>query len=288
MLKLFLCLFFSITSTLACTEVGTGFLPPNNLKHPVQFKHSGLSEDLYHEAIDKVLKVYYPIVKKRGAELVMERKWESETVNAGTLRANEGKKWIVNLYGGFARHPFITQDGYILVICHEIGHHIGGAPKKVYPERGPIWASTEGQSDYFATLKCMRKIFRHENNMEIIRTLDIPENIRSECELSFKRDWEVALCLRTSMAGLAVAKVNADSRRVPLPELEILDSNIVEMTRNDHPEPQCRLNTYFQGSICTLPSTKSVSQIDEVRATCHPKLNFTRGLRPSCWFKALP
>ncbi len=284
MLRLLWCLILFSFHALACTEPGEGFLPPNNLRFPVG-KQTGLSEEQYHVAIDKVLKVYTPIARKYGAKIVMERKWESETVNAGTYREDEGRKWVINLYGGFARHPFITQDGYMLVVCHEIGHHIGGAPKKSYPERGKIWASTEGQSDYFATLKCLRKVYRQDNNIEIVSQLDVPENIQKECANSFSSAGEVALCVRTSLAGLSVAKVNADGRGLPVPDLEVTDNTIVDSTTNNHPVPQCRLNTYYQGSICEIPSTRSVSQIDEVRATCHPKRGHTRGLRPECWFK---
>ncbi len=284
MLRLLLCLILISFQTLACTESGEEFLPPNDLKFPIS-KRTGLSLEQYHEAIDRVLKAYTPVAKQYGATIVMQRSWESETVNAGTYREDQGKSWVINLYGGFARHPYITQDGYMLVVCHEIGHHIGGAPKKYYPDRGLIWASTEGQSDYFATLKCLRKVFRRDNNVEIVNQMDVPENIRKECSLSFTTDGEVALCVRTSMAGLSVARVNADGRSVPLPEFDVVDNNIVDETANNHPVPQCRLDTYYQGSLCTVPSTRIISQTDEVHATCHPKLGFTRGLRPECWFK---
>lgn len=284
MLKVFFPLFFSL-SALACTEPGKGFLPANSMKFPVNYKFAGLTREQYDQAIDKVLKVYGPIVKKWDAELIMDRKWEDETVNAGTFRDEDGKHWHINLYGGFARHPLITQDGYALVICHELGHHIGGAPKKIFSQ-GVIWSSAEGQADYFATLKCLRKVFAKDDNIEIVRNLDIPDTIRTECKKSFSKEAEAALCLRTSMAGLSVARVNADGRQVPPPELDLTDPNTVSTTNSAHPEPQCRLNTYYQGSICPLPSTWSVSQTDEVKATCHQKNGFDRGLRPSCWYKA--
>jgi Zn-dependent protease with chaperone function len=54
------------------------------------------------------------------------------------------------MFGGLARDPLVTKDGFSAVICHEIGHHIAGAPRK-----GFSWASNEGQADYFATTKCL-------------------------------------------------------------------------------------------------------------------------------------
>lgn len=274
--------FILISAQCFACEDGKGFLPNNRMKIPSSMK-SGLTSEQYNEAIDRVIKVYSPIVKSQGADLVIERLWDSDTVNAGTLR--DGSKWIVRLYGGFARHPFITQDGFMLVICHEIGHHIGGAPKKVI-DSAPFWSSTEGQSDYFATLKCLRKVFRHDENEEIIQSMEVPTTVRAECETSFSNSKEQALCIRTSMAGLSVAMVNADGRQLPMPSFDVTDPTVVDVTQNDHPVPQCRLNTYFEGSVCEVPSTKAVSQSNENTGTCNQKDNFTRGLRPSCWFKA--
>ena len=284
MLKLLLCLSLIPLKVFSCTEPGVGFLPNNNRKYAVDFKNAGLTIEQYHAAINKFEKVYAPIAQRFGARLQVERKWESETVNAGTFRGNAGKTWVINLYGGYARHPATTSDSYLLVMCHEIGHHIGGAPKKVY-ESGTHWASTEGQSDYYATLKCLRKIFRYDNNGEIVRDLEIPESIRSECASSFSSPTEYSLCLRTSLAGLAVSKVNADIRNMPEPEIDIVDSNIVSATSNNHPVPQCRLNTYFQGALCSVSARRPVSQVNEVQGTCHVSQSFTSGLRPGCWYK---
>lgn len=275
---------FSLQSTnsLSCTN-GLGFLPENDMRIPVSDKNSGLSESQYHQVIDKVEKIYAPIAKEYGALLKIDRKWESEIVNAGTYRDAGGSHWHINLYGGFPRHPAITEDGYALVICHELGHHIGGAPKKIINGKR-FWASTEGQSDYFATLKCLRRVFGQEDNIGAIAKMKIPAIVREECE-HFPTEWERALCIRTSLAGLSVASVNADSRKVPVPEFEMTDPKVVESTYDGHPIPQCRLDTYFQGSVCEVPSFRNLSQNDEVLNTCHESLSHTKGLRPLCWYR---
>ncbi len=287
MIRLLLCLSLISLEVLACTEPGEGFLPENNLKYPSYLKTSGLTREQYDAVIDKVVNYYAPVARKRGARLIAERLWESETVNAGTIRRNEGKSWVLRLYGGFARHPAITPDGYMLVVCHELGHHIGGAPKKILQAGGRHWASTEGQSDYFATLKCMRRVLAKEDNEAVIETMEIPGTIRTECSKSFSDKAEAALCIRTSVAGISVGKVNASIRRFPAPDIDVVDSSIVTTTQNGHPIPQCRLNTYFQGSLCTVSSVKPVSQVYEARNTCHEDLGYTVGLRPACWYKSI-
>jgi hypothetical protein len=285
MLRLLLCLSLLPLKALACTEPGTGFLPDNHKKIPVSVINTGLTEAEYNAVIDKVANVYSPIVRRYGGVLQVERLWQSDTVNAGTLRRNDGKTWVLNLYGGFARHPDITPDGYMLVICHEIGHHIGGAPKKVY-DSGISWSSTEGQADYFATLKCLRRVLRKDDNITLMQDVSVPEGIRTECQRSFPVATDAALCMRTAIAGMSVARVNAAIREIPAPDIDVTDSTIVAGTINDHPVPQCRLNTYYQGSLCPVSYVLSVSQTDEVKGTCHQSLDYKIGLRPSCWYKS--
>lgn len=265
----------------ACTH-GDGFLPLNKLSIPVTQKTTGLTKEEYDRVISKISRIYRPIVHSYGGHLQVNRKWSSDVVNAGTYREDGTRNWIVNMYGGMARHPLMTSDGFGLVLCHEIGHHIGGAPKKIY-ERKSIWASTEGQSDYFATLKCLRKVFAQDDNEKIVQKMDVPSSVKTECAEAFKTKWERALCERTSMAGLAVAAVNAATREVPLPMFDSPDPAVVTETQNNHPEPQCRLDTYFQGSVCQVSSYQTVSQVYDRPATCHQKTH-EAGHRPHCWY----
>lgn len=269
-------IFFVLTTT---------FLPPNNLSFPLYQKNEGLSFEEYDHALSKVERVYRPIARQYGGRLIVNRLWESATVNAGTLRETGTNNWHVNMYGGFARHPRVTVDGLSLVLCHEIGHHIGGAPKKKNSEGIPFWSSAEGQADYFATLKCLRKVFAHDDNVRAIGKIKVPSVVRRNCELSFKRPREAALCIRTSLAGLSVASVNAEGRRLATPQFEIADQSLVEETMEKHPHPQCRLETYFQGSLCRVSSMIPLSQANDVTGTCHLDKGHSIGIRPGCWYR---
>lgn len=275
-LILLFCFFNLLTvRALACT-----FLPENNLAIPVTKTSSGMTEEQYYQVIDKFEARYRPILENIGKKLTIERLWEDPRVNAGTLR--KGQEVIIRPYGGFARHPMITLDGYLLVLCHELGHHLGGIPKKNLPP--PNWPSTEGQADYYATLKCLRKIFRDDDNVATIKGIEVPSVINEKCTLSFKTAWEKALCIRTSMAGISVAKVMAQTKREENPDVTTPDTSITETTLDTHPDTQCRLDTYFQGSICEVSSYKPVSSKDEKIGTCHPLNGHHLGNRPTCWF----
>ena len=120
----------SIGSTLACDIHGeSGIVEKNDLNIPVGTKNSGgITEQEFNDAIDKVEAIYSPIISAKGKTLQVERKWDDGTVNAYAQQV--GNTWKVSMFGGLARHETITSDGFTLVVCHEVGHHLGGLPKK--------------------------------------------------------------------------------------------------------------------------------------------------------------
>lgn len=270
---------------LACTpDAREGFVPKNNVKiYPGQNRAAGLNEQQFNDVITKVETVYAPIVASHGGNLIVVRNWEDPTVNAYAQQS--GTNWRVSMFGGLARHETITEDGFALVVCHEIGHHIGGAPKKISPWSSP-WASNEGQADYFANLKCLRKAWINDNNEEIISGMDVPAALREACGRKHVFNSDVAMCIRGGMAGLSVAKLFQALRNATVePKFDTPDTRVVTKTDDNHPAYQCRLDTYFQGSLCTANLNEDVSPTDEVQGTCHGTLGHSVGTRPLCWFK---
>jgi hypothetical protein len=270
----------------ACNEEGTeGFVPENNLKIYTHTKRAGgLTQEQFNKAIDKVETVYAPIVEGMGAKLNIVRKWEDATVNAYAQQS--GKTWMVSMFGGLARHETITEDGMSLVVCHEIGHHIGGAPRKVSAWSGSSWASNEGQSDYWATLKCLRKAWLNEDTEEIIKTMEVPAALTASCDKQYLWAIERAVCIRGGMAGLSVANLfKALANDAKAPAFDTPDTKVVTRTNDAHPASQCRLDTYFQGAMCDQSYNEDTESASEVKGTCHATLGHSVGLRPNCWFK---
>ena len=287
-------------AVLACSIDGKGgFLPENDMYIPANAKgiNGGISEVEFNRAIDKVEALYAPIVEGMGGKLNIERRWSDGTVNA--YASQSGKTWKVAMFGGLARHKTITEDAMSLVVCHELGHHIGGAPKKGQSAStgggwwggssgGTVnsWASNEGQADYFATLKCLRKTFLNDNNAAVVAAMTVPKSLADACKKNMKNDKDdTALCIRTSMAGKSVSDLFADLGKLPEAKFETPDAKVVSSTDDNHPKAQCRLDTFFQGSLCDVNMNEDVSQKEEVKGTCHPTLGHKIGTRPLCWFK---
>jgi len=281
-LLLSLMLVFSIAA-MACSEDGTsGFVEENNLYIPADAKLlGGLTEEQFNNVIDKIETIYSPIATNMGGKLSIARKWDDGTVNANATRS--GSSWKVNMYGGLARHETITEDGFALVLCHELGHQLGGAPKvKMFLNK---WASNEGQSDYFAALKCLRKTFLNDDNGTIVSALNAPETLVTACTKNHTNKDDKNICIRTGMSGVSVANLFAALRTSAPAKFETPDTTVVSSTNDSHPAYQCRLDTFFQGSLCGIGMNEDVSQQEEVQGTCHKSLGHSIGLRPLCWFK---
>ena len=247
----------------------SGFLPENDLKIPVTTLDSGITEREFNRVIDRAEAAYRPIVAQKGGKLEVERNWKDGTVNA--YASQSGSTWKVAMFGGLARHPAITYEGFALVICHELGHHIGGHPKMG-------WATNEGGADYFATLKCLR------------RTLpDAPSKVdqvaKQGCDAIYRDRAARARCAAGAMAGLSAASLFQELRGIPKLSFATPDPAQVAETDDSHPAPQCRLDTYYQGALCAKTLGEDVSNTDPTTGACARKNGFVSGLRPRCWYK---
>ncbi len=266
----------------ACDVNGfTGILPENDLRIGVHDKNrSDMTEERFNEIIDKVDKFYNPIVKSKGGKLKWNRNWKSSTVNASAQRFFW--TWKVNMYGGLARHPLVTDDAFAMVVCHELGHHLGGAPKT-----GGLmkWASNEGQSDYWATLKCFRKVFGHDDNENVVANMEVPAIVKKKCSENFTLAADRALCVRSSMAGKSLAMLLGSLRNTSNLSFDTPDTSVVSSTNNAHPAAQCRLDTYFNGAICDQRVNDEVSQDNAIAGTCNRSQGYDEGVRPLCWYK---
>lgn len=276
-----------------------GFLPDNTLYISADTKglKGGLTEEQFNNIIDKVETVMAPIVSSKGGVLSVERAWKDGTVNAYANRS--GNQWVVHMFGGLARHATVTEDGFALVMCHEIGHHIGGAPQKgglavtsggwwggSLPS-GTRWASNEGQADYYATLKCLRRVYLNDDNTTLVAQMTVPKTLSKFCHSTFKNDkTDANICIRAAMSGLSIANLFAALRAgTAAPDFDKPDTNVVSTTYDNHPASQCRLDTYFQGAICDVDFNTDVSNSDANVGTCSIANGNKIGNRPLCWFK---
>ncbi len=276
-----------LTASLAQAD----FMPPNDLwKEDGLERAGGITEAEFNEAIDAAEAYFKPVIAAFGGTLKVNRLWTDSTVNASAIQT--GSSWQVNMYGGLARRPEVSRDGFALVLCHEIGHHLGGYPYS------SAWAANEGSADYFATLACGRQLWSDELETNASYRDAIEAIPTALCNKAWSTTAEQNLCYRMTAAGKSLADLlsalggTTSSYSTP-------DKSVVSTTVNSHPAGQCRLDTYTAGAICTktwevkvipgrdLGSKRNAKEgeQDALRVTCNQSEGLSFGYRPSCWFK---
>ena len=259
------------------------FLPPNNLKHRIGAKDSGgITEAQFNTVMDQMQAVYGPIIAAHGATLQINRLWTDDTVNASAQQ--DGTTWVLNMYGGLARDKSITQDGMMLVACHEMGHHLGGAPRYGNMD----WAANEGEADYFANSKCLHRMFGRSETASFTHAKLVSDDVaiaKTECAKSYKGASDQALCVRASEAGMSVTALLGSLGGEPASHFDTPDKSVVAATNDEHPAAQCRLDTYFQASLCSKSYTIDMSMTDPAVGGCAASQGYASGMRPLCWYK---
>jgi hypothetical protein len=145
----------------------------------------------------------------KGFELVLKLDFLNNRVNAEVVK-NENEI-VIQVWGGMLSHSLLTEDAFRLLLCHEIGHVLGGAPLK--SRNG--WSSTEGQSDYYLGIECAHKL--------------------GLTDFEFHE------------AALSLASIYAEVAREPAPKLDSCDETVVTRINYGYPKVQCRLDTMISG-----------------------------------------
>lgn len=263
-----------------------GLLPANRLRIPPSFYSQSKVDQSTYEHILKHLEDHYrDEVAAHGGKLIVQQLWHHDDVNASAFQS--GRQWMVSIYGGLARYPEMTATGLALAACHELGHHLGGAPKK--KELFTAWPSSEGQSDYYATLKCMRVLLSPptipelwQEDQELLLPSD--QDTLQNCQ-RFTNQLDQEICRRTARAAMTIAKLaqSVSETPIPVPSFSTPSTEVVTKDFDGHPSPQCRLDTFWAGTLCPIPVNEPLDDRDETKGTCM-KDREPLGARPACWF----
>ena len=194
-------------------------------KVPVVIVTGGLgptTDDITRDAIAKFL----------GKNLVLN--WESDRVIAEALRPVPSD-WEIVLHGGATRTEELGPAEISLILCHELGHHLGGKPTAA--REG--WSACEGQADYWSSFECIR------NFSDLLKDTVASSEAVEWCERHFPGSDEN--CGKFAQAALNVTRFYGHFQPSGYPNLETIDINRTSRTFYGHPQPQCRLDTLMAG-----------------------------------------
>lgn len=263
MLRMLLAVLFMVSCGAKAQE--QSFMPENNLHFYDSFAAANMTEAEFNQIVADAEAIYAPIIYDLGAQLQIQKDWKNSTVNA--YASQSGSTWIVKMFGGMARRPEMTSDGFRLVLCHELGHHVAG-----FPYYKGMWAANEGQSDYYSVHACFRRMI--EKNKDPLGYVE--PKVVSNCNYFWKNSVNRYICKRSMMGGVSLANLLGVLGGTKV-SINTKDTSQVSKTSDSHPAAQCRLDTYVAGSLCKNSwDDKIIPNSVEESGSC-PN-------RPKCWY----
>ncbi len=269
-----------------CSE----FLPKMNKIVPdytelTPASQKGITKEQYFNIAERIYDEFAPDIESNRVKLKLITNWEDNKVKAV---ASKGRRlWTITVSGGFARLPGLTEAGFAVVFCHELGHFLGGAPRKT--RLGKRKVTNEGQADYFATTKCMRRLYSETENQEFAKDLKMDSLAKDICdEVHYTNKNDQIHCYRSAIAALELAYIIKSLTQADTDEdysYDTPDLSEVKKTLHSHPKAQCRMDTYFQGALCTKSAFDSFDVKDAKVGACNRQDNYTFGVRPLCWYR---
>lgn len=295
-MKVFLAPLLALAATATATAHAApqqSFMPENTLDQEDNLHAgTGLSEAQFNAVITRAEKLYVPLIRaKFGATLTVERRFADPTVNA-FANQNSDTDWEVHMFGGLARRPEVTEDGFAMVLCHEIGHHIGGFPFVSATE----FAADEGQSDTYATGACAAKVLARDSKRDAKARADIPAKQRAACDKANGSTAARNVCYRATLAGKSLADLLGALGGETV-DFNTPDATVVTSTDHAHPAAQCRLDIYVASALCgatkwddaLIPGKRfrdRNSRAAQTEAFAHSCVTGPTA-RPRCWFASV-
>lgn len=246
--------------------------------YPATYRYQILPDDPHRSEVEKsdflsiphlVSALFAADYEKAHLKVKATFDWEKPFFTAWAHQHSDNE-FSINFWGGMARIPSMTKDAFALVACHEIGHIMGGEPKMKISSF--LWATSEGQSDYFATGDCLKRYLKLTTKKDDHLDLEASPSLYTRCRLAFRDDLDFSICLKSGNAALAFGEVlnylSEEDLGISLEEQSLV--SVEETLFNSYPDIQCRVDTLVAGALCSAENFPCEDENNQ---------------RPGCWFK---
>lgn len=142
----------------------------------------------------------------------------------------------------------MTEDAFLVTVCHELGHLLGGAPyhgQKIYKYRA---FSSEDQADKFSASKCLKRVFPKIPAIEDEQAKQLVSGVSEFCSSSS----DPSLCGRIVLAGYRRWIMVRSVTRQPV-NLEVIakrKSRLFIEGSAVHSDKLDRLQIVMNGAVC--------------------------------------
>lgn len=274
-----------------------GFLP-ESISRTISSSRSktliseGITKEEFESISELGTKAYKSYIKKFGADFTIAPQWDNNNLNATAIK--KGSEWKVILFGGLAKFSGVTKDGYTVVLCHEIGHLVGGFPfyNQSSDEAKLSYRSTEGNADYFATHDCFQRLFIEDTENNKKAEENSSDFVKEICKNTHEDTNRQQICMRAINASHGFwSSFLTHLKSGTKVSLEQKDPKVVDKTVSSYPSFQCRVDTSVAGATCHKPSYEdndyplTLEEMDSL--TCNSneqEYDHYKGVRPRCWF----
>lgn len=226
-----------------------------------------ISEERFIQLIDEVAALYAYDYGIHGKDaLVLDKDWDNPVANAEAWQGlfKDSRRWGIKIWGGLARVAGMTPDALSLIVCHEFGHHFGGG-NMGYTGQFQVRLQTEGGADYYAAGTCAKRLWAEqaEANRRVRKAVHKDPALApaiKKCTAVYSEQNTRNICIRTMAAALTAARNYFhvyDPREDTPPSLHRRDTSKPDITLGTeayvepYPSPQCRLDLYFAGALCS-------------------------------------
>ncbi|MEN0060056.1 MAG: hypothetical protein AAGB31_14540 [Bdellovibrio sp.] len=217
------------------SQEGVFFFPPEKAT-------LGLNENEYNELIHYFQKTYTAqVLKTTGKPVIFQKAWQNPYFN-GSIESKE-HFFQIHLWGGTARTQGASPVVMAGILCHELGHILGGEPHEIIENR--TWSSVEGQADFFATKECLPTFLKNHSRFALNPSRYFIEKCQNNnsCAQTLQAAWDLTLFFQTY-----------DSQKSPTPDIHRPAPPAKELLRNAYPSLQCRWDTFVAGALCQVHS----------------------------------
>jgi len=123
---------------------------------PEMAPNSLISEVDFYEIPETIISLFTDEIENQKFKIQLNANWANPFFGAGVSFYN--RQFNIMLWGGMTRMNGMNKSAYATIVCHELGHIIGGAPYSTM--EGREWSSLEGQADFFAASVCLPRYFK--------------------------------------------------------------------------------------------------------------------------------
>ena len=235
----------------------------------------------FNQIIEQLQRLYEPEFKLRQQLLQINGQWKNERMEASARYDEDyrGEIATITITGAVARHTVITEEAFATILCHEIGHFLGGEPAF-------FKYSTEGQADYFAASACMRRLIPSMPDGIFSSPPRAPWLVKRRCVDTYDSREEIETCIRTTMGGFGLSSFVAFRKSQDKPDFETPDPDEAKHLSFEPNTVQCRLDTFIVASLCNPAAKRPIEkQRPWLCSRNGPLANYSR---PLCWYPRNP